>query len=68
MNIWEYEIACTETYKGARTQDELKEYLNQYGQEGWELVTIQTFEVADAPGKHTFLVFKRPMPMKKAPS
>lgn len=56
MDKFEYKmiiINCKATTK--RTENEIEEVCNKYGEEGWELVNFQVYDLATKVG----LAFKR---------
>ena len=64
MTVWEYLVVQGVSLGGQPTVEGITQSLEQHGKDGWELVTIQTFFLAE--GKHTLLlIFKRPMPLRK---
>ncbi len=56
-NQWEYRVLTVGTFfKGVKDAD-FEEYLNQFGEEGWELVGFRTIENSN----QAQAVFKRPL-------
>lgn len=58
MTIWEYLMRSVDTVGGKRTVQGLESLANDLGQEGWELMTIQSLDLVE--GKTEWLIFKRP--------
>lgn len=65
MTRWEYRTETT-AVEGTvnRNMDEMtNDWLNQFGAEGWELVSITTLNVGNGlTSRRAWLVFKRPLP------
>ena len=54
---WEYRVKTVGTFlKGARDEN-LEAELNQWGEEGWEVVIFRTIENSN----HTQVIVKRPL-------
>jgi hypothetical protein len=64
MTIWEYKIDFGPGSLGVRPYaEQILKHLNERGEEGWELVTVLSFDPQF--GKADCYIYKRPMPMKK---
>ena len=66
MTVWEYLVLEGVSLGGGATTYNIQTELSKHGEDGWELVTIQNFELAK--GEQTLVIFKRPMQIKKVKS
>jgi hypothetical protein len=61
---WEYEVLKLEpggVLGGKVDVDELKSYLNQLGQQGWELVNSFETNILRGRSREVILILKRPI-------
>jgi len=56
-NEWEYRVLTLGSFFKGTRDDELEEILNEWGQEGWELITFRTIENTN----QAQLIAKRPL-------
>jgi len=63
MAAWQYLVLKGVSLGGRVTTDVIQMELDERGKDGWELVTIQNFELDE--GQQTLIIFKRPVVMTK---